>query len=313
MHKLLLPALFSLLATAAHAAPVLKGEVTINRPIVTVGDMFDDAGLLAERGLFRAPAPGTTGIVSLDAVRAAARAVGLTDYDATNVLSVRVDRPAAVVDAAALTGLIEAELNNRGLMQPGVSLVARFDTTPDFKAEAVEAPAALSTLNYQPGASMFTARFTIAGVELPVDVSGRLDLMIEVPHLSTSLPAGSIIGPADVAMKPVSLAMADNTGVTAPTDLIGKQLRRNTREGVMLKLSDVAEPLVVKRNTQVTVLLRNGPMTLTVIGQSLGDAAAGQAVQVMNSVTRKVLNGVATQNGAIEITTAAAQLQVAGL
>ncbi len=72
MHKLILPALFSLLATALEAAPVLKAEVSINRPIVTVGDMFDDAGLLAERGLFRAPAPGTTGIVSLEAVRAAA-------------------------------------------------------------------------------------------------------------------------------------------------------------------------------------------------------------------------------------------------
>ena len=54
-------------------------------------------------------------------------------------------------------------------------------------------------------------------------------------------------------------------------------------------------------------------MTLTVIGQSLGDAAIGQPVQVMNSVTHKILNGVATAAGTVEITTAAAKLQVAGL
>ena len=47
--------------------------------VVTVGDMFDDAGLLAERALFRAPAPGTTGIVSLDAIRSAALRAGLID------------------------------------------------------------------------------------------------------------------------------------------------------------------------------------------------------------------------------------------
>jgi flagella basal body P-ring formation protein FlgA len=313
MHKFIIPALLSLLATAAQAAPVLKAEVSVNRPIVTVGDMFDDAGLMAERGLFRAPAPGTTGIVSLDAIRAAARAIGLTDYSTDNVISVRVERPAAIVDAALLGDLIEIELGHRGLMQPGVELVARFDGAPSFKAEAVAVPATLSTLNYQAGSSMFSARFTVEGMEMPVDVSGRLDFMVEVPHLSATLQAGAIITSADVEMKPVSLALADSTGVTSFEDIVGKQLRRNTREGMMLKSSDVVEPLAVKRNTQVTVLLRTGPMTLTVIGQSLGDAAAGQTVQVMNSVSRKILTGVATQSGAVEITTAAGQLKVAGL
>ena len=313
MHKLILPALFSLLATAAQAGPVLKAEVSINRPIVTVGDMFDDAGLLAERGLFRAPAPGTTGIVSLEAVRAAAKAIGLTDYNQDNVLSVRVERQVSIVDATTLTDLIEAELAHRGVMQPGVELVARFDAETNFKAEAVAVPATLSALTYEPGASMFSARFSIEGLELPVDVSGRLDFMVEVPHLSASLQAGAILTPGDVEMKRVSLALADETGITSLGDLVGKQLRRNAREGVMLKASDVIEPLAVKRNTQVTVLLKTGPMTLTVLGQSLSDAAAGQPVQVMNTVSRKILNGVATASGAVEITTAAGQLKVAGL
>lgn len=313
MHKLILPALFSLLATAAQAAPVLKAEVSINRPIVTVGDMFEDAGLLAERGLFRAPAPGTTGIVSLEAVRAAAKAIGLTDYSQDNVLSVRVERQVTIVDATTLTGLIEAELAHRGVMQPGVELVARFDADTNFKAEAVDAPVALSALTYQPGASMFSARLSIEGIDMPVDVSGRLDFMVEVPHLSASLQAGAILTPADVEMKRVSLALADETGISSLDDLVGKQLRRNAREGVMLKASDVIEPLAVKRNTQVTVLLKTGPMTLTVAGQSLSDAAAGQPVQVMNTVSRKILNGVATASGAVEITTAAGQLKVAGL
>lgn len=313
MHKIILPALFALAATAADAAPVLKSQVTISRPIVTVGDMFEDAGLLAEKGLFRAPAPGTTGIVSLEAVRTAAAFVGLTEYNQDNVLSVRVERPATLVDAPTLTALIEAELALRGLMQPGVELIARFDADTAYKAEAVDMPATLETLNYQAGGSMFTARFDIAGMDLPVDVSGRLDFMVEVPHLNASVQAGTILGPTDVTMKRVSLALADDTGITSLDDLVGKQLRRNGREGLMLKASDVIEPLTVKRNTQVTVLLRTGPMTLTVLGQALTDASAGQPVQVMNTVSRKILNGVATASGAVEITTVAGQLKVAGL
>lgn len=315
MHKFILPALFSLLASStAFAAPVLKGEVSVNHPVITIGDMFDDAGMLAERALFRAPAPGTTGIVSLDAVRAAALKAGLGDYVQDGVLNVRVERRASVVDAALLTDLISADLSLRGLLPAGAELLARFDNPAlSFNAEAVDRPATLTALRYQPGAASFTARFQIAGIELPVDVAGRLDLMVEAPHLAASLKAGEVIGTADIEMKRVPFDFADRSGVDGIDDLVGKQLRRNSRAGVMLKAADVTEPLAVRRNTAVTVLLRTGPMTLTVAGQSLGDAVAGQPVQVMNSVTRKILNGVATANGAVEITTAAAKLQVAGL
>lgn len=314
MHRILIPALIALLSTTAHAAPSLRAEVSVNRPVITVGDMFEDAGLLAEKALFRAPAPGTTGIVSLDAVRTAAARAGLVGYSQEGVLSVRVERQATVVDSDALAALIRADLERRGLVPAGVEVEARFDI-PDlsFKAENVPVPATLANLQYQPGGASFSARFNIAGMDLPVDVGGRIELMVEAPHLSTTLKAGDIIGPADIEMKRVPLNFADRTGIEAPADLIGKQLRRAARAGVMLKAADITEPLAVKRNTQVTVLLHNGPMTLTMIGQSLGDAVAGQPVQVMNPVSRKILNGVASAKGTVEITTASAQLKLAGL
>lgn len=315
MQKILLPALFSLLAcSTALAAPVLKADVSVNHAVVTIGDMFEDAGLLSERALFRAPAPGTTGIVSLDAVRAAATKAGLADYSQEGLLNVRVERRATVVDTTLLTALISADLAQRGLLPAGAELRARFeDPTLSFNAEAVDAPATLTALRYQPGATSFSARFQVVGIELPVDVAGSLDLLVEVPHLAASLKAGVVLGPTDIEMKRVPFDFADQSGVESIDDLIGKQLRRNSRAGVMLKAADVTEPLAVRRNTQVTVLLRTGPMTLTVAGQSLSDAVVGQPVQVMNTVTKKILNGVATANGAVEITTAAAKLQVAGL
>lgn len=315
MHKFILPALLAVFASStALAAPVLRAEVSVNHPVVTVGDMFEDAGLLAERALFRAPAPGTTGIVSLEAVRSAALKAGLTDYTQDGLLNVRVERRATVVDVTTLTGLISGDLAARGLLPLGAQLHARFDNPAlSYNAEAVDTPVTLLALRYQPGAASFAARFQIAGMELPVDVSGSLDLLVEVPHLAASLKAGAVLTPADIEMKRVPLDFADQSGVENLDDLVGKQLRRNARAGIMLKAADVTEPLAVRRNTEVTVLLRTGPMTLTVIGQSLGDAASGQPVQVMNTVTRKILNGVATANGTVEISTAAAKLQVAGL
>jgi flagella basal body P-ring formation protein FlgA len=315
MNKLILPALFAMLsATTAFAAPVLKAEVSVNHPVVTVGDMFDDAGLLAETALFRAPAPGTAGMVSLEAVRAAATRAGLGDYLSEGVLAVKVERRAAVIDGTELTNLIEGDLNFRGLVPAGAEVVAKFDGgTPSFNAEDVAVPVTLTALRWQPGSRAFAARFEIAGTDLPVDVSGTIDLMVQVPHLASTLKAGAVLTPADIEMKKVPFDYADQSGVETAEDLVGKELKRNGRAGLMLKAADVTERVTVRRNTQVTVLLKTGPMTLTVVGQSLADASAGQPVQVMNTVTKKILNGVAMADGTVAIATAAQKLQVAGL
>jgi len=315
MTKLILPALFALLsATSALAAPALKAEVSVNRPIVTVGDMFEDAGILAETALFRAPAPGTTGTVSLEAVRDAAARAGLTDYVTNGVLAVRVERRAAVIDTTELTNLIEGDLSFRGLLPAGAQVEARFDGGAlSFNAEDVAVPVTLTTLRWQPGSRAFAARFSIAGIDKPVDVTGTIDLMVEVPHLAATLKAGTVLTAADIEMKRVPLDYADRNGVDTAEDLIGKELKRSGRAGLMLKAADVMERLTVRRNTQVTVLLKTGPMTLTVVGQSLGDASAGQPVQVMNTVTKKILNGVAMADGTVAIATAAQKLQIAGL
>ncbi|WP_374620250.1 flagellar basal body P-ring formation chaperone FlgA [Devosia sp.] len=312
---LTLPLVATLLLTSiATAAPMLRAEVSVVGEVVTVGDMFDGAGLLAERALFRAPAPGTSGLVGLDAIRRAAARAGLAEYSEEGVMAVRVERQVSVVVDGDLSALIAADLHANGLVPVGATVSARFDAGAiSLNAEAVETPARLVTLRYRPGAAGFAARFQIAGLAAPLDLTGTLSMLVETPHLAASLKAGTVLTPSDIELRRVPFDFADQSGVETIADLVGKELKRNTRAGVMLKLSDVGEPLAVRRNTEVTVLLRSGPMTLTVVGQALGDAEIGEPVQVMNTVTRKILNGVAVSAGTVEIATAATKLTVAGL
>ena len=304
----------ALLTGTAHAAPTLRADIAVVGGVVTVGDMFDDAGALADQPLFRAPAPGTAGLVSLDAVRMAAARAGLADFSTGGLGQVRVERQASMVGAEDLNRLIADDLMLRGLVPHGAEVIVRFPNgAPSYTAEAVAEPARLMTLNWQPGAAAFAARFQIAGLAAPVELRGQIELLVEAPHLAQNLTAGAVIGPADIEMKRVPLAYAAQNGVHALGDIVGKALKRNGRVGLMLRASDLGEPIVVRRNTQVTVLLRSGPLSLTMTGQSLGDAAIGQPVSVMNPVTKKILNGVAMGAGTVEVSTAAGKLQVAGL
>ncbi len=299
-----------LLTSAAVATPTLRGDITVNKAVITIGDMFDNAGSLAETAIFLAPAPGTTGIVPLADLANAAKLAGLSNFENVGYTRVRVVRNSTLVDADMLDGLIEADLTRRGILSIDVSAETRFDIADvSFNAEAVAEPVELVNLRYTPNGG-FAARFVIAGIDQPVDLTGTIELMTTAPRLKAMLPAGTILSDADFELASVPLATADAGGYADLGQLVGQQLVRQARAGIMLKSTDVMAPIVVTRNSLVTVLLKSGAMTLTVRGTALGSASAGQPVDVLNTVTRKILHGVARSDGAVEILTATT---VAGL
>ena len=293
-----------LTASAALAMPTLRGDITVNKAIVTIGDMFEGAGSLAETGIFMAPAPGTSGVVPLADVERAAAMAGLTDFENVGYTRVRVARASTLVGPVMLEALIDADLERRGIVSGEVTAQLRFDLADvSFDAEAVDDPATLVSLRYTPGNDGFSARFMIAGIDQPVELGGTIRLMTKAPRLAQTLPAGTILTESDFEFAEVPLATADAGGYADLTQLLGKQLVRQTRGGIMLKASDVTEPKVVNRNTLVTVVLNSGPMTLTVRGTALTTAAVGEPVDVLNTVTRKILHGTARADGVVEIVT----------
>jgi flagella basal body P-ring formation protein FlgA len=303
----------ALMVGTAAGAPTLKADVTVSGAIVTVGDMFEDVGTLAETPLFRAPQPGTVGTVPLKDIEAAATRAGLAEFVNEGLSSVRVARPGVAIGKDDLVQLIETDLAARGILADGMSTQTLFsrDFAP-LTAAAVAEPVNLVALRYLPGTGGFTARFTVAGLDRTVDVSGTIDLMIEMPHLAAALSAGSVLRAEHIVMRPIPLRQADAMGFASPSALVGKALKRQSREGMALKATDVAEPQVIARNEMVTIYFRSGPMTLTVKGQALNAAAQGEPVDVINLMSKRVVSTTAIASGAVEVT-AAGPINLAGL
>lgn len=302
----------ALLAGTAFAAPTLKADIVVSAAVVTVGDMFEDAGTAAEQPLFRSPKPGTSGLVPLTDITAAAARVGIATFDTNGVTASRVTRAASVVDEARIAQLIADDLRQRGIMTDGMTADTLFNSPiAPINAEPVGMPASIVSLRYLPGTGTFTARLAIAGETQPLDVAGTIELLIEAPHLKASLPAGTVLGPDNIEMRPVALRFADGAGIAQPNQLIGMALTRQSREGMMLKPSDVTTPQIIAKNQLVTIYFRKGPMTLTVKGQAITSAAAGGPVQVLNLASKRLINATAISAGAVEVSIA--PLSVAGL
>jgi flagella basal body P-ring formation protein FlgA len=295
----------SLSTGMAFAAPVLKGDILVTGPVVTVGDMFEDAGVLAEQPLFRAPLPGTTGNVDLTAIRSATARIGLTQFEVNGLSQVRVSRDATIVDHDLLAGMIAQDMRNRGILGEDMSANMLFSTPVEtINVATSDTPARLENLRYLPGNGTFSARFMLSGVDQPLDVSGTIEISIEAPHLVAGLPAGTVLRPDHIVMRPLPIQQADAQGVPSLDQLVGMALNRQSRDGMLLRASDVSTPLAIAKNDLVTIYYRQGPMTLTVRGQAVTGAAAGAPLQVLNLVSRRVISATVVAPGAVEVSTA---------
>lgn len=293
----------TLLSGAALAAPVLRADIMVSAPVVTVGDMFEDAGVLAEQPLFRSPLPGTTGNVDLSAVRSATARIGLTRFEENGLAQVRVSRAAMTVDHDLLAGLIAEDLRGRGILGQGMSANMLFATPIDaINVATSEVPARLDSLRYLPGNGTFAARFQLAGIAAPLDISGTIEISIEAPHLIAGLPAGTVLRPDHIVMRPLPIQQADAQGVASLDQLVGMALNRQSRDGMLLRAADVSQPLAVAKNDLVTIYYREGPMTLTVKGQAVTSAATGAPMQVLNLISRRVISATVIAPGAVEVT-----------
>lgn len=291
-----------LLSQSVLAAPVLRDTVTVNSRIVTVGDMFEGAGALAETALFRAPAPGTAGQVGLAAIRNATLRVGLADFENPGLDQVLVSRVGTPVTENDLNTLIAIELRTRNLLPRSMSVRMNIGSQlPMLNAAASDVPVRLTDLRYLSGSTYFSARFELDGVAEPLVLSGNLQFSIEAPHLTRPLSEGAVISADDITMRPVAVGFADSTGTLAFEDVVGKQTVRRLREGIIVRPADVSNPLVIARNDEVTLLLQAGVMTLTVRGQALNDASRGDTISVLNLVSNRVVRGIAINPGTVEI------------
>ena len=86
-------------------------------------------------------------------------------------------------------------------------------------------------------------------------------------------------------------------GIDAPrdaNDVIGKVARRPLRVGSAVATHDVSDPLVIKADDTVQVAYEADGIRLVLLGKAMGSAAIGDAVSIMNPVSKKAIQAIAS-------------------
>jgi flagella basal body P-ring formation protein FlgA len=132
-------------------------------------------------------------------------------------------------------------------------------------------------------------------------VAGTVYETMPLPVLARPIAPGEVIQASDLDWTSIRLDRIAPNAVTDPKQLVGMTARRPLRDGQMLRLSDVTMAAAIRRGSMVTLLVATENMTLTAQGRALEDAALGQPIRVVNTMSNKQLTGIVQDGTTVAI------------
>ena len=297
----------------SYAQPRLKAQVSVTGDIVRIGDMIENAGLAADKPIFRAPDLGQTGAVSARAVLDAVRPHGLIAVDARGVVEVIVTHQSRIVAAADIEARVAAALAARHNIGKLESLKIAFDREVRPIELAVGSELALARLSYDPFARRFEATFELPGnARAQWRYSGSAQETVEAAVVTRALARGEVIKDADIVVERRPKSEFSSEPAASAAEVVGKAARRVVRAGQPLRNADLMKPEIVQKNETVMLYYEVPGIVLTMRGKALESGAEGDLVNVLNVNSKRTIQGIVTGPGRVSVSAPTAALSAPG-
>ncbi|WP_340118623.1 flagellar basal body P-ring formation chaperone FlgA [Pelagibius sp. 7325] len=298
---------------AAGDIVILRAETLVEDAVVRLHDLFDGISdpALAETPVARAPEPGVSIEIGTRWLYALAKAHDLpwqprSRYERVNLTRASRDVPAAEVEAALRLALAEQGIDG--------DVQLSFDN-PDLRLRLPSTSGGgvkVTRLTLDPSNGRFLAQVVAPAAGEPavsLGVTGRALAMTEIPVLTRNVKPGEVIRDRDIEWMSVQANRLTRTAVLDSASLVGMSPRRPIRAQDIVRSSDLETPVVVAKNSLVTIRLRTQRMELSVQGRALEAGAQGDVIRVMNTKSNNVVNAEVVDSGAVIVVPASITAQ----
>lgn len=281
------------------AAAELRQPVTVDGAVITLGDLFDDAGRAAGVVVGEAPAPGERELLLPPRVRDLAHDHGIEWEIPRTLKRIAVTRSGAVLSQPEITARISASLEERGFGS-GFQ-VSLFDRRTVFiPVAAAPSDVSLGELSFDPGTGRFEGTLSLPGGWYK-RIAGKAVKTVGIPVLARVISRGEIIAADDV----VWLAQPENrvadTVIRSKAALVGQAAKRQLSPGRALRANDVHRPFDVKKGALVTMVVAHGNLTLTATGRAMESGRKGDVIRLVNESSHRAVEGRVSGPDTVEI------------
>ena len=300
----LAPATAQVTGAVGYAQPRLKAQVTVAGDIVRIGDMIENAGLAADKPIFRAPDLGQTGAVPARAVLDAVRPHGLIAVDARGITEVAVTRQSRIIAAADIEARIAAALASRYNVGQADSLKIAFDrdVRPIELAVTANSELALTRISYDTSSRRFDVTFEFAGnARAQWRYTGSAVETVEAAVPTRPLARGDVIKAGDIVIERRAKNEFAGEPPAVVAEVVGRAARRVVRAGTPLRNADLMKPEIVQKNDTVLLHYEVPGIVLTMRGKALESGAEGDMVSVLNVNSKRTIQGIVTGPGRVTV------------
>lgn len=323
MKRLVLAALLALAApaaemvcavSAAQAAQLpaqLKPSAMVEGDMVRLGDLWDNLGGKGETPIAAAPQPGKRIVADLRWLMAVARSQGIDWQPVTSFDRIVIERAGRVVDAKTIETELREALEMEGVRAPfeveinnrsGLSITVAADETLGI---------AVRDLQWDQRSSRFSAV-----IEAPAGapnatrqrVNGRVFQVTRIPTLARAMGRGQVVSAADVEWQTVRDDLVRPEHIRDVNQLVGQEPRNPVRAGAPLRVGEFQRPVMVQRNSTVTIVLKTPFMSLTSQGRAAEDGGKGDVVHIVNLQTKRTVEAVVEGPGTVSVASNGARM-----
>ncbi|MGF1625612.1 MAG: flagellar basal body P-ring formation chaperone FlgA [Alphaproteobacteria bacterium] len=302
----MLPGALLVAASAWAAEP--RGQVEVQGEIVTVGDLFSDAGEASSQAVFYAPSPGQSVEIGPNFLHRVALGFDLDWNPGAGMARVIVTRAAVPVGTDAMAPVVLAAIAERvggsfDLERTNVAFDAGIAT--HYLPVGIDAGLSARDIAYDPRSQRFSAVIDIASGTAhatSVRASGRLRSVVLAPVLVRAIGRDELIGPQDVQWMEVEASRLGSNVLFDADRLIGYVARRALAPNQPIAEVDVQAPLAVRRGETVTMVLQSGSISLTAQARALQDGSRGDTIRVVNTHSSITLEAIVEAPGVVRVT-----------
>jgi flagellar basal body P-ring formation protein FlgA len=116
------------------------------------------------------------------------------------------------------------------------------------------------------------------------------------------LAAKQIITKADLRIQQQDISGIRKGYLKNTDQAVGQQLKYSVAQGIVINPNSLVTQKIVRRGEQITLIATAGMMEVRMSGTALSDATRGQRIQVKNSSSKRIVEGVVDAPGIVRIT-----------
>lgn len=134
-----------------------------------------------------------------------------------------------------------------------------------------------------------------------VFIQANIRHFITVITAAQALPRGTILQQEDIRLSQREMSGSNTAYLSTPEQAIGKKLKRNVRQGMILSPRLLETPKVIRRGDRVSIVANSGGIEVRMTGEALEDGATGEIIRVRNLSSKKEISARVTDAGTVEV------------